>query len=188
MNFKDFIKNVLRTESVDFKEIKERLQNKDLICLLYEQINNASKSADSLDKIKKHIFYGKKLEKFHRNLFADTNYFDDIKIKLQDKSLIRLIHGIIGTVSESGELLDQIKEHIFNGKKLDKVNIIEEIGDKLFYIAIILNELGVSFEQAMEINSKKLHIRYPEKFNKNNAINRDLDKERKILEEIKFNE
>ena len=57
-------------------------------------------------------------------------------------SSIRLLHGAIGLSTESGELLDQVKKNVFYGKPLDKVNILEECGDVLWYVCLILDSQG----------------------------------------------
>lgn len=106
-----------------------------------------------------------------------TFYGDDNLSKIQD-----LLHAGMGLVTESGEFLDTLKKHIYYGKELDKVNLIEELGDQLWYCAIALNALGSDFETAMQINIDKLKSRYPEKFTEELAKNRDLEKERSILE------
>lgn len=41
----------------------------------------------------------------------------------------------------------------------------------------------IDFEDCLDKNIAKLYARYPEKFDENFAINRNLDKERKILEQ-----
>jgi len=94
----------------------------------------------------------------------------------------RLVHGILGVSSECGELADQLKRHIFYGRPLDEVNISEECGDILWYIALIANVLGVSIDQMMATNISKLKARYPEKFTEQRATDRDLSAEREILE------
>jgi hypothetical protein len=94
----------------------------------------------------------------------------------------RLLHGTMGVDTESGELTDSLKKHMFYGKPLDLVNINEEIGDLLWYIALICNECNFSFEDIMKRNIDKLKARYPEKFTSEKALNRDLETERKILE------
>ena len=53
----------------------------------------------------------------------------------------------------------------------------------MWYLAILVDELGTSFEELGYINIKKLSSRYPEKFTSENALNIDLDKERDILEQ-----
>ena len=94
----------------------------------------------------------------------------------------RLLHAGIGMVTEAGEFIDALKKHIFYGKELDRVNLAEEIGDMFWYIAIACDELKVSFEEVQATNIAKLKARYPDKFSLESAENRDLVKERQILE------
>jgi NTP pyrophosphatase (non-canonical NTP hydrolase) len=92
------------------------------------------------------------------------------------------IHVILGILTEAGELADQFKKHHAYGKPIDWINIEEEIGDIMFYIAGLCSINNLDLEKIMDKNIKKLQQRYPEKFTEENAINRNLDKERKILE------
>ena len=101
---------------------------------------------------------------------------------LLNTKILRLLHAAMGIAGEAGEIIDPIKKSIFYGKKLDEVNLMEECGDLLYFVAVLLDELGYTFEEVMQINIDKLAARYPEKFTSAKAINRDLDKERKILE------
>ena len=94
----------------------------------------------------------------------------------------RLLHAGIGLATESGEFLDALKKSIFYGKTLDTVNLKEELGDVLWYMAIALDALGTDFETEMEKNIKKLKARYGEKFSQESAEYRDLKKERALLE------
>lgn len=94
----------------------------------------------------------------------------------------RLLHAGMGLCTESGEFMDGLKKHLFYGKPLDEVNLIEELGDLFWYMAIAANELGVPFERIQEINIAKLKARYPDKFCSDKAQNRDLNTERAVLE------
>ncbi len=94
----------------------------------------------------------------------------------------RIEHGVIGIVTEAGELMDAVKKTKIYRKELDKVNLIEELGDIFWYTALLCDELGVSFEDIMDKNIAKLEARYPEKYSHDNAINRNTDTERAILE------
>lgn len=98
------------------------------------------------------------------------------------KNKIDLQHAALGMITESAEFADMLKKHIFYGKPLDKVNLREEVGDLLWYCAMALRALDTDFETVMETNINKLKARYPQKFTEDEALNRDLDKERKILE------
>lgn len=93
-----------------------------------------------------------------------------------------IIHAAIGIATEAGEFLDPIKKSMFYGKPVDLVNMDEEVGDILWYIAIYLNARGLTFERIFAQNNAKLKKRYPDKFNEHQALNRDLLGERKVLE------
>jgi NTP pyrophosphatase (non-canonical NTP hydrolase) len=95
---------------------------------------------------------------------------------------IDLLHAAIGMQTESAEFSDMLKKHLFYGKPLDVVNLTEELGDQMWYIAMALRALGTDFETVMERNISKLRVRYPDKFTEDLAENRDLCKERGILE------
>jgi NTP pyrophosphatase (non-canonical NTP hydrolase) len=94
----------------------------------------------------------------------------------------RLLHAGIGLATETGEFLDAIKKAVYYGNELDRVNLKEELGDILWYMAIAMDELGTDFETEMKRNIEKLKLRYPEKFDQEKAENRNLEKERDILE------
>lgn len=101
-----------------------------------------------------------------------------------NRTAFRILHGAIGMSTEAGELLDNVKKYVFYGKPIDTVNVQEEIGDTLWYIAIICHELNIkNFDDIMETNIEKLRIRYPEKFKEYDALNRNLGKEREVLEQ-----
>ena len=68
------------------------------------------------------------------------------------------------------------------GKPIDRVNLKEELGDVLWYVALAIDELGTSFDEVMEINNAKLAARFGDVFTSEAALNRDLETERKILE------
>ena len=93
----------------------------------------------------------------------------------------RLLHAAMGATTEANEILDALKKHIFYGKELDKVNLFEEVGDLFWYLAIIADEIGFSFEDAMEKNLAKLNARYGDEFDPEKALNRDLEKELEVL-------
>jgi NTP pyrophosphatase (non-canonical NTP hydrolase) len=95
---------------------------------------------------------------------------------------MNLLHAAMGISTESGELLDAFKRKLFYGKPLDVVNVKEEIGDIMWYIAILMRELDLDFEEMLQLNIDKLKARFPEKFSNHHAINRDLGKERQVLE------
>jgi NTP pyrophosphatase (non-canonical NTP hydrolase) len=113
---------------------------------------------------------------------TESKDFDSIADRMTTKEAIRLNHAAMGMVTEAAEFLDVLKKHIYYGKTIDKVNLAEEIGDLCWYMAIACDELHVNLEDIMETNIAKLKARYPNKFTSEDAINRNLETERKILE------
>ena len=94
----------------------------------------------------------------------------------------RLLHAAIGIATESGELLDALKKTMYYGKPLDMVNVAEEIGDILWYIAIGLDACGSNFEIEMDRVIRKLRVRFPDRFSEQHAEVRDLFSERQALQ------
>ena len=103
-------------------------------------------------------------------------------IRLKDPRTIRLLHAAMGLCTEAGEFIDQLKKHIFYGKPLDTVNLIEELGDSSWYERIALDALETGYLDMLQRNVNKLKARFPDKFTEENAQVRDLVKERVILE------
>lgn len=93
-----------------------------------------------------------------------------------------ITHMLFGIITEAGELIDIFKKNMAYGKDLDWVNVNEEIGDMLYYIASFCRMNYLDLEEIIETNVKKLESRYPERFTEYHANNRNLDKEREILE------
>jgi NTP pyrophosphatase (non-canonical NTP hydrolase) len=106
----------------------------------------------------------------------------ELVARLSSPENVRLLHAAIGMCTEAGEFIDQLKKHIFYGKPLDRVNLKEELGDLLYYIGVAMDELETDFDTEQRRNIAKLQARYPSKFSEDAAVNRDLNKERKILE------
>jgi NTP pyrophosphatase (non-canonical NTP hydrolase) len=93
-----------------------------------------------------------------------------------------IIHAHMGISSEAGEIGDCVKKHFIYNQPLDVVNIVEECGDLLWYISLMLSACGSTMEQAMQENISKLRIRYPEKFTEELAKER-LDKKVSLEQE-----
>lgn len=93
-----------------------------------------------------------------------------------------LIHYVLGLGTEAGEIQDIVKKAIAYNKPMDTTHMKEELGDLLWYVARIMDWYGFTFESVMETNIAKLRARYGDKFTEYAALNRDLAKEREVLE------
>lgn len=84
-----------------------------------------------------------------------------------------LRNAAYGLNGEAGEVIDLLKKHEFQGHKLDKEKLIDELGDVQWYIALAAKALDVTLEEIMQHNIDKLIKRYPEGFDKSRSINRE---------------
>lgn len=94
----------------------------------------------------------------------------------------RAMHGAIGLCTEVGELQDALKRHLIYSADLDRVNVIEECGDILWYLQLVLTAAGSSLTDAKVRNISKLQARFPDRFTAEAATVRDLQAERAALE------
>ena len=92
------------------------------------------------------------------------------------------LHMCLGMQTECAEISDVFKKYIAYKKEVDLINIKEELGDLMFYIANMCNINNWDLRDILETNIAKLKVRFPEKFTEENAINRNLEEERKQLE------
>lgn len=71
-----------------------------------------------------------------------------------------MIHMAVGISGEAGELLDAIKKAVIYNKPLDIENVIEELGDLEFYLEGLRQGLGITREEILANNIRKLGVRY----------------------------
>ncbi len=65
----------------------------------------------------------------------------------------------LGLAGEVGELLNKIKKTARDGKELDIEDIRGELGDVLWYVSQIAEEIGISMEDIAAHNIEKLRSR-----------------------------
>lgn len=86
----------------------------------------------------------------------------------------KIIYPTLGLTGEAGEVANKVKKVLRDNKgefdEWRKLQIIDEIGDVLWYIAALTNDLGYELEDVAKINVTKLENR-----RKNNTINGEGD-------------
>jgi NTP pyrophosphatase (non-canonical NTP hydrolase) len=110
-----------------------------------------------------------------------TENKDDRAITERMSFSARELHALMGLATEVGELTDAYKRWVIYGKDIDYTNVREEVGDLLWYLALLLDDMGCTFEECMEANIAKLRARFPERFTEGQALERDLGAERSAL-------
>ncbi len=83
-----------------------------------------------------------------------------------------LINSAMGLCGESGEVIDLIKKHLFQGHELNKDDLIKELGDVAWYLAEAAYALDVSLDEICSKNIEKLKKRFPNGFESDKSINR----------------
>lgn len=174
----DYIAEAQQTKSSSFHGAMVSKQQ------FVDVIISAIKALQDLDAIKKALFYGRdnvSLRAVKPGSY-DCNNLNMSAIHDGAHAGLDILHAIIGKATESGELLEALFDAAIYGKPLDRINIIEEVGDGFWYDAVLMHALDFNFGQAQAINIEKLRARFPNKFTEYDAQNRDLNAERKILE------
>jgi len=91
--------------------------------------------------------------------------------------------NIDGLLLSPSKLLDMDKKTFAYGKvytKADKVNVMMSV---FYYATKLAEEHQVDLSEAMDLNIKKLRVRFPDKFVSEQAINRNVEKENKVFTE-----
>tara|TARA_R100001463_G_scaffold101230_2_gene155677 strand:- start:4812 stop:5201 length:390 start_codon:yes stop_codon:yes gene_type:complete len=102
-------------------------------------------------------------------LFIDEIITPDLYENLAGQTAIfpkekALEYLALGLTSEAGEVAGKVKKLIRDGEdvegfELKKIAIASEIGDVLWYCAMMAKEVGVPLNDIMKENLKKLHSR-----------------------------
>lgn len=79
----------------------------------------------------------------------------------------------LGIAGEAGEVADLLKKHLFHGHSLDHDKVAKELGDVLWYVAVLAQRIGVDLETVARMNVEKLRKRYPDGFSSERSINRE---------------
>tara|TARA_R110000796_G_scaffold177590_1_gene294415 strand:+ start:1285 stop:1659 length:375 start_codon:yes stop_codon:yes gene_type:complete len=93
-----------------------------------------------------------------------------------DPKKAHLVHMGLGLAGEVGELVDAIKKRTMYDKSIDTENIIEELGDIEFFMESLRDALGITRDQTLDANIKKLSIRYKGMKYSNKAAHERADK------------
>jgi NTP pyrophosphatase (non-canonical NTP hydrolase) len=83
-----------------------------------------------------------------------------------------LAHLALGCCSEAGELATTIKAFLYYGKALDRPNVLEELGDIMWFVSQLADALEMPLDTVARANIEKLRLRYPAKYSDAHALAR----------------
>ena len=108
----------------------------------------------------------------------DLNTYQECALTTANKELCprdRLANAAMGLAGEAGETADLIKKHLFHDHPLDREKLKSELGDVLWYVAMLSRVLGMDLEEVATFNVEKLQARYPEGFSSVRSLRREAN-------------
>jgi NTP pyrophosphatase (non-canonical NTP hydrolase) len=165
----------------DYIQCAERAKGLALFVEMMTFLHEAVELGERMNKFKRAIYYGSEIELADedptRTSAAAT------QISRVDSEFIRLLHSGMGLFTEAGEFIEALISYLENGD-IDLINLGEELGDSCWYIAIGSSGVKIPLSKIMITNITKLEKRFGKKFNKKRALLRNLQDERKILDDM----
>lgn len=70
-----------------------------------------------------------------------------------------IIYPALGLAGESGEITEKVKKWLRGDKELDKDALLSELGDPLWYITSLADDLGYTLQDVIDRNVEKLNSR-----------------------------
>ena len=100
------------------------------------------------------------------------NFNEYQKLAMRTARELNIVEFALGISGEAGEVTDLIKKVEFHGHEMNKIKLVDELGDVLWYLALLAETIGVELEEVAKVNIDKLKERYPDGFESERSINR----------------
>ncbi len=90
-----------------------------------------------------------------------NQYLDFVKSMKAYPEKYAIIYPTLGLVGEAGEISEKVKKWLRGDgtKELDKDALLSELGDPLWYIASLADDLGFTLQDVVDRNVEKLTSR-----------------------------
>lgn len=105
------------------------------------------------------------LDEYQDRARRTKNRYDDPRLAIGNWSM--------GLAGEAGELIDMLKKVYFHDHPANRDALVKELGDVLWYVAVLSDELGIDLEEVARTNIEKLEKRYPQGFSKQRSQDRE---------------
>jgi len=99
------------------------------------------------------------IDAFKGSDVSALEYSAFVEGKILTKGETRLIENVLGLVGEAGEVAEKVKKMIRDGSTIKKGEIVNELGDVLFYTTAIANYFGSDLQEVIHRNVDKLEDR-----------------------------
>ena len=98
------------------------------------------------------------------SVFVESAYHKAYSIRPVKYDIGGILNACLGLPGEVGEVCDTVKKAIFHGHSINMEDLKKEIGDVMWYLAMICDSFGFDIEEIAKMNIDKLKERYPEGF------------------------
>ena len=189
MNQKEYNQLAEKTLSYNFYAEEQKMKN--LLHGAMGLVTEASELVENYDGTKQHdsinvfeelgdVTWYLSIAQRELGFELPDDFFNDI----EEEDLLEEYGTLycLDLINASSNLLDYHKKMLFYGKPLEEETYKEFFFKVVEALKVIINLEGFNIEDIHERNIAKLKARYGEKFSSESALNRDLEKERDVLE------
>jgi hypothetical protein len=195
MYFEQYIKKAKETESVDFNTIRRRLGNKQLLRLLHAGMGMVTETSELFVAIENMDLLNIQEELGDLFWYIAIAY-DSLNCILEEEEdslhspFVPFSNWWVGTnnykmehllMKNVGKYIDVIKKHIYYGDGLNDLNvdiILNMLQDIFNNVCWVMGKFPcIDLKGVLSDNIKKLDKRYKNKFNEEDALNRDVENE-----------
>lgn len=101
-----------------------------------------------------------------------NEYQDFVKSMKVYPEKYAIIYPTLGITGEGGEISEKVKKWLRGDRELDKLELLKEAGDVLWYLASLADDLGYTLQDLVNENVKKLTSRKERGVQKGDGDNR----------------
>jgi len=106
------------------------------------------------------------------NVSDFNEYQDFVKTMKVYPEKHAIVYPALGIAGEGGEVAEKVKKWLRGDKELDKLELLKEAGDVLWYLASLADDLGYTMQEMVDENVKKLSSRKERGVQKGSGDNR----------------
>lgn len=111
-----------------------------------------------------------KVEEYER--LAKSTLLQHPDFQIEDRQVM-ISWFALGLAGEAGEVADLVKKGIYHQQGLEHEKLKKELGDVLWYISALADQLDMTLSEIMQANIEKLQARFPQGYDPNRTTFRE---------------